>query len=110
MHRNGEYKIQILLKVAATIVLTCLYTKVIYVWTWLDAFFESKLAEHMYVGLAALFNVNGSEQGDSMVLIVFLMLSLTASLLTIWLVSRFMLGPLYRRTRRLMVSAPTLND
>ena len=76
------------IKAAAVLVLTLLLAKIAYVWSALDPLFNSNAWQHVYVMLATWFNTNGPEEGDNLVLVIILVVSLVLAVLLVMLGSR----------------------
>ncbi|PMS10393.1 hypothetical protein SAMN06295900_10786 [Trinickia caryophylli] len=92
---------KIVLRVVAVLVLTHLYTLLIYRWPPLahiaDRVIDGELGQRAYVWLMSLFGWEGAENGETLLLIFFVLIALAAACLTVLIASRLILAPLCRR-------------
>ncbi|CAN7305139.1 hypothetical protein LJR230_001471 [Trinickia sp. LjRoot230] len=83
------------LRALAVIALAFYIAKLGYSWTWIERLFNSPQGSRVYVVLANLFGVNGPEQGDTLVMCVFLAMSFLLAVIVVWGICRY-LSPLMR--------------
>lgn len=92
---------KLVLRIVAVIVLTHLYTLLIYRWPPLACLVEqavdSPSGQHAYVWLMSLLKWQGAEDGETLLLIVFLVISFVVACLTVAIASRLIITPLRHR-------------
>jgi hypothetical protein len=88
------------LRVLAVLALTDIYTQLVYKWEPLaglvDKFLDSKVGEQTYVSAMHLAHLEGAENGENLLLAVFVIIALIAAIITTWGGSRFIVTPLCR--------------
>ena len=99
---------KLVLHVLAVLGLTHIYTMLIYRWTPLarlvDQAVNSPSGERAYVWLMDLFKWQGAEDGDTLLLIAFLIVSLIFACITVAVLSRLIVMPLCHRIMERRVS------
>lgn len=92
---------RLVLRAVAVLGLTHLYTMLIYRWPPLARIIEravdSAWGQRAYVRLMDLVGWEGAEHGETLLLIIFLLVSLVMASVTVVIVSRFIVTPLCRR-------------
>ena len=92
---------KLVLRIVAVIGLTHLYTLLIYRWPQLarlvDQAVNGPSGQRAYVWLMDLLKWQGAEDGDTLLLISFLLISFVLACLTVAIASRLIITPLYHR-------------
>lgn len=81
------------LRALIVMVLTYVYLKLIYSWQWVDDLRKSRAGQKAYFFLADAFNVRGADDGETLLLLFYFFVALTAACITAWAVYRFLRRP-----------------
>ncbi|AQW31353.1 hypothetical protein ACKZDW_07050 [Ralstonia syzygii subsp. celebesensis] len=88
------------IKTIAVVLLAFVYTRAIYLWSWLDPFFAGLAWQRIFGFLAHLFGVSGAEQGEDLQLALFLLVAVLLAVLSVWLLDRYVCRPAYHALAR----------
>ncbi|GLU32214.1 hypothetical protein WKR88_08175 [Trinickia caryophylli] len=81
------------LRAVIVMVLTYIYLKLIYSWQWVDDLRKSPVGQKVYFFLAGLFNVQGADEGETLLLLFYFFVALVVACLTVCAAFRFVVRP-----------------
>ncbi len=88
------------LRTAFVAALTYVYLRLIYLSDWIDEVRRSPVGQKAYFFLASLFNAQNADEGETLLLLVYLVGALAAACLTVWAIYRFVVRPIRGRQRK----------
>jgi len=88
------------LRTAFVIAFTYVYLRLIYLSDWIDEARKSPAGQKVYFFLADLVNAHNADEGERLLLVVYLVVALAAACVTVWAVYRCVVRPIRSRQRK----------
>ena len=80
--------------------LTYVYLRLIYLSDWIDGIRKSPAGQKVYYFLANLVNAQNADDGETLLLWIYIAIALVAACLTVWASYRFVVRPIRSRQRK----------